>query len=188
MAWVFLFFLLAWPVMEFVAFAKVADWVGTPLAILGLFLSAFLGMAVLRGQSFSTARKVQAQMNKGQMPVRELFDSAALALAGILLIVPGYVTDIFALLLLLPPVRNLLYGEATFLLKTAMKPPPGGGGSGGGEEMSADVTIIEADYKVVSSDEKGPSRPRSPHDDPPSYGSGGSGAGGGSKPSIRLLL
>lgn len=216
MAWVFLFFLLAWPVMEFSAFAQVAQWVGTPLAIAGLFLSAMLGVAVLRSQSLTTARQVQIQMNRGQLPVRELFDAAAVSLGGLLLILPGYVTDLIGLLLLLPPVRKLLYGEAAFLLKTSMKARGQAGGLGnsqgkgrrnppGQEEASADVTIIEADYTVVSHGEgghggpsqDGPRRGRPSRDDqarddqdPPTYGgggSGGSGAGGG-KPSIRLLL
>ena len=200
MAWVFLFFLLAWPVMEFAAFAQVAQWVGTPLAVIGLFLSAFLGMAVLRGQSLGTARKVQTQINKGQLPVRELFDAAAVALGGLLLIVPGYVTDVIGLLLLLPPVRTLLYGEAAFLMKTSMKGRSAAGRDGPSYgEASGDVTIIETDYKVVSQKDGGPARPgpasqrpsaRPPGDDsdPPTYGSSGSGAGGGGKPSIRLLL
>jgi UPF0716 protein FxsA len=181
MAWVFLFFLLAWPVMEFAAFAQVAEWVGTPLAILGLFLSAFLGMAVLRGQSFATARRVQAEVNTGRMPVRELFDSAAGLLAGLLLIVPGYVTDLLGLLLLLPPVRSLIYGELSFLVKSSLKTQA----RSGSEDGVQDVTIIEADYTVISQGET--SKPPPPRD-PPSYDGGGGGGGGGGKPSIRLLL
>ena len=183
MAWVFLLILVAWPVMEFAAFAQVASWVGTPLAILGLFLSAALGTAVLRGQSFSTARKVQSQLNQGQMPMRELFDNAAGALAGLLLIIPGYVTDLIGLLLLLPPVRNLLYGEMTVMIRTSFK--ASAQAEMRREEEPKDSTIIEADYKVVGQTDADPNHP--PDRDPPTYGGGGS-SGGGSRPSIRLLL
>ena len=185
MAWVFLLILVAWPVMEFAAFAQVAAWVGTPLAILGLFLSAALGLAVLRGQSFSTARRVQTQLNQGQMPMRELFDNAAGALAGLLLIIPGYVTDIIGLLLLLPPVRALIYGEMTVMIRTSFKTTTQA--EMRREEESQDSTIIEAEYKVVGQTDADPKPP--PHDrDPPTYGGGGGSSGGGSRPSIRLLL
>jgi len=187
MAWVFLLILVAWPVMEFAAFAQVAAWVGTPLAILGLFLSAALGFAVLRGQSFSTARKVQTQLNQGQMPMRELFDNAAGALAGLLLIIPGYVTDLIGLLLLLPPVRALLYGEMTVMIRTSFKASASAQAEMRREEESHDSTIIEAEYKVVGQTDADPKHP--PHDrDPPSYGGGGGSSGGAGRPSIRLLL
>ena len=185
MAWVFLLILVAWPVMEFAAFAQVAEWIGTPLAIFGLFLSAALGLAVLRGQSFSTARRVQSQLNQGQMPMRELFDNAAGALAGLLLIIPGYVTDIIGLLLLLPPVRSLLYGEITVMIRTSFKTTAQA--EMRREEETQDSTIIEADYRVVGQTDADPKPP--PHDrDPPTYGGGGGSSGGASRPSIRLLL
>jgi len=119
------------------------------------------------------------------MPMRELFDNAAGALAGLLLIIPGYVTDIIGLLLLLPPVRSLLYGEITVMIRTSFKTTAQA--EMRREEETQDSTIIEADYRVVGQTDADPKPP--PHDrDPPTYGGGGGSSGGASRPSIRLLL
>lgn len=191
MAWILVLILIAWPVMEFAAFAQVAQWVGTPLAIVGLFLSAILGFGILRGQSFSAARKMQGMIAQGQLPMREMFDSAVIALASLLLIIPGYVTDIVGLLLLLPFVRSLIYGEMSLMVRTSVKSRA----QAQQQSEQHDSTVIEADYKVVGQKDAQSDH----HDDDGNYtvyppnakGAGGGGSGGsgtGNRPSIRLLL
>jgi|GEM_PF-1790369 UPF0716 protein FxsA len=193
MAWIVILILIAWPVMEFAAFAQVAQWVGTPLAIVGLFLSAVLGFGILRGQSFSAARKMQGMISQGQLPVRQMFDGAIVALASLLLIIPGYVTDIVGLLLLLPFVRSLIYGEMSLMVRTSVK---GRAEAQRQAEQQHDSTIIDADYKVVGQKD---AQDDHHHDDGGNYtvyppnakGAGGGGSGGsgtGNRPSIRLLL
>lgn len=169
MAWIVVLIMVAWPVTEFTAFAQVARWVGTPSAILGLFLSAALGFAILRGQSISSAARMRTLLNQGRIPVRDLFDSAAVAFASLLLIVPGYVTDAIGLLLLLPFVRRLIYDELSVLVRTSEK----GRAQARREAAERGVSaVIDAEYTVLD------------HDD--DNGNGGGGSGG--RPSIRLLL
>ncbi|PKU21762.1 FxsA family protein [Telmatospirillum siberiense] len=139
MAWVFPFLFLAWPVVEIAVLIEVAQWLGWPGAIAGIILSGLAGLAVLRTQSLATARLAQAQMNRGEMPVAALFDGACLAVAGGLLMLPGFVTDLIALPLLLAPVRQLLRRALGSRLGGS-----GPAGSGGGT-----TTVIEGDWTVV---------------------------------------
>ncbi len=76
--------------------------------------------------------------------MRELFDAACLALAGVLLILPGFLSDLMALLLLIPPVRGLLYGRATRLAARQ-------GASGGPGRQPRRGPVIEGDWVEVPS-------------------------------------
>lgn len=163
MAWVFIIFILAWPVLEIATFIQVAGYIGLPLALLGILLSGVLGIAVMRQQSLSSASRVQAQIAKGEMPMREMFENAAGALAGLLLLIPGYVTDVLGLLLLLPPVRNLIYGEIALLVKTSLRKAQSQSiHDGPTVDLPPDVTVIDGDYKVVNPDDRPKPGPRRP--------------------------
>jgi UPF0716 protein FxsA len=158
MAWVFIIVLLALPVAEIAAFIQVAHWIGLLGAIAGVVLSGVLGLSLLRNQSLSTARRVQDGLNRGEMPVVEVFDGACLAIAGVLLILPGYLSDCLALLLLLPPVRLLLrLWLAQRLLRPMME---------SGEERApahSGPAVIEGEWVVVEHDEgETPSQPPVP--------------------------
>jgi UPF0716 protein FxsA len=76
---------------------------------LGLIvLTAVLGSWQLRAQGLATLGRARAQMERGVMPARELFDGLCLLLAGALLLTPGFVTDAAGALLFVPGVRDLL--------------------------------------------------------------------------------
>ncbi len=146
MAWLFTILILAWPAVEIAAFIEVARWIGLLGAVAGVILSGMIGTALLRIQGLSTARRAQAQLARGQMPVAELFDGACLAAAGLLLLLPGYATDLLAVPLLLPPVRLLLRRG----LQSRFPPPDG-------------PTVIEGDWEVVDEGRPPSGKPRLPH-------------------------
>jgi UPF0716 protein FxsA len=99
-----LFFLI-----EVGAFVAVASLVGV-LAAIGLaFLTSVLGGILLRIQGLSVIMRMQRLVQSGGTPGRELIDALMIALAGFLLILPGFVTDVFGLLLFTPPVRGLVW-------------------------------------------------------------------------------
>ncbi len=80
------------------------------LATVGLVLaSTIAGAVLLRHQGFGVMRRVRTEMDAGRDPSRQLAHGAMIVLAAILLIIPGFITDIFAILLLLPPVRDLAW-------------------------------------------------------------------------------
>lgn len=102
-------FLLALPLLEIAGFVVVGRQVGA-LATVGLVLaSSVAGMLLLRHQGFGVMARVRAEMDAGRDPSRQLAHGAMIVLAAILLVIPGFITDIFAILLLLPMVRDLAW-------------------------------------------------------------------------------
>lgn len=102
-------FLVALPLLEIAGFVIVGRQVGA-LATVGLVLaSSIAGSLLLRHQGFGVMARVRAEMDAGRDPSRQLAHGAMMVLAAILLIIPGFITDILAILLLLPPVRDLAW-------------------------------------------------------------------------------
>lgn len=95
------------PLVEIASFVIVGRWLGV-LATLGLVvLAAAAGMAVLRrtGLKVLTGRGLGSRANS---QAEAIGDGLLLAIAGVLLLIPGFVGDVIALVLLLPPVRKLI--------------------------------------------------------------------------------
>ena len=102
-------FLLALPFVEIAGFVIVGSQVGV-LATLALVIAAgVLGAVLLRVQGFGVMARVRKELDAGQDPSRELANGAMILVAGILLLIPGFFTDIIGLLLFLPPVRALAW-------------------------------------------------------------------------------
>ncbi|WP_027169579.1 FxsA family protein [Mesorhizobium sp. WSM3224] len=102
-------FLLLLPLLEIAGFVVVGREIGA-LATVGLvLLSSVAGSLLLRHQGFGVMARVRTEMDAGRDPSRQLAHGAMIVLAAILLIIPGFITDIFAILLLLPPVRDFAW-------------------------------------------------------------------------------
>ena len=76
--------------------------------ILMIIATGIGGAYLAKYQGLLTMRKVQEQMNRGIMPGEEMIDGLCILLGGILLLAPGFLTDIMGLLLLLPPTRTMI--------------------------------------------------------------------------------
>jgi UPF0716 protein FxsA len=99
--------LLLLPVLELAVAIEIGRWLG-PLPVLGaLLLIALLGAMLVRRQGAAAWRSLNQSLRAGETPSRELADKTVLVLAGVLLIVPGFITDVLALLLLFPPTRPI---------------------------------------------------------------------------------
>jgi UPF0716 protein FxsA len=97
--------LVLWPLVEIAVFLQVVQWIGV-LDTLGLMLVISLGGAwLVKREGMGTLARMRAELDAGRVPTGPMTDTGLLALAGFLLLVPGFVTDAFGLLLLLPPVR-----------------------------------------------------------------------------------
>lgn len=99
---------IALPVLELVVMIQVGAKIGAWSVIGLLFLSAFAGVTLIRWQGFFTLAKARSQLAQGQLPAKAIGHGLLLTLAGVLLIIPGFISDLVGLLLLLPPVRWLL--------------------------------------------------------------------------------
>lgn len=105
--------LLALPLIEIALFIVVGRAIGV-LPTLGLVIAAIvIGGFVLRQQGLGVLNRMRTNMQTGTLPGQTLFDGMLLALAAVLLIIPGFLGDFIAILLLLPPVRAWLYKTLT---------------------------------------------------------------------------
>jgi UPF0716 protein FxsA len=103
----FVFVLIGVPVVEVLAFIEVGRAIGWLLAVVLLFGTSLLGVRVLRAQGRSAIERVSLAVSERDAPGRAAIDGALGFLGGLLLVVPGFVTDVFGVLLLFKPTRTV---------------------------------------------------------------------------------
>ena len=107
MALVFIVSLLLLGWLEISVFIFISNEVGGLLTFLGVFLTAIIGITFLKNQGFSVLNRVRNDLAKGHPPVVSIADSISLVVGGGLMLIPGYVTDSFGLLLFIPGIRTM---------------------------------------------------------------------------------
>jgi UPF0716 protein FxsA len=105
--WLLLVFLLV-PLGEIYVLIKVGSIVGALPTVALVVFTAVLGAALMRAQGFSTLARVQASLDRGELPATELVEGALILLAGALLLTPGFITDTVGFVCLVPPWRRAL--------------------------------------------------------------------------------
>jgi UPF0716 protein FxsA len=120
---------LAVPIIEIYFLIKVGDVIGAWPTVLLVVLTAVLGVWLLRWQGLTTLTRVQASLQRGELPAQAMLEGMLLLIAGALLLTPGFVTDSFGFLILVPPLRHHLAGWLLKhgLLQAGVPPrhPPG---------------------------------------------------------------
>ena len=96
------------PVVELYLLIKVGTVLGGINTILLVIISGFLGAWLARLEGMNTLVKLRSNLQQGLMPAEELLDAVIIFIAGVVLITPGFITDILGLLLLWPVTRNRL--------------------------------------------------------------------------------
>lgn len=104
----FLVFMIV-PLIEIAFFVVIGNAIGLWPTLAGVLVTAVVGSLVLRYQGMAVFNDIRAQMAQGQMPARSLGDAALIGAGGMMLLLPGYFSDIIGILLLLPPVRSAIY-------------------------------------------------------------------------------
>ena len=97
------------PLVEIYLFIKIGAQIGAFNTILIILLTAVIGIYFVRLQGLTTLKSGVTQLYRNQIPVYEMMSGAALAFAALLLIIPGFATDIVGFLLILPVTRNLIF-------------------------------------------------------------------------------
>lgn len=105
--------LLALPLAEIAMFIVVGRAIGVFPTLALIILAAIVGGLLLRQQGLSVLNRMRTNMNSGTLPGQTLFEGMLMAVAALLLIIPGFLGDIIALVLLIPPVRSWLYKRLT---------------------------------------------------------------------------
>lgn len=104
----FLLFIFV-PLAEIGVFIRVGGAIGLLPTLALCVLTAIVGTLCIRFQGFKLVNQARAQLEAGEAPVFEVVSGACLVVAGLMLLTPGFVTDAVGFLLLLPPVRRLIF-------------------------------------------------------------------------------
>jgi UPF0716 protein FxsA len=98
------------PIAELIVLIQVGQLIGVWWTVLLLIADAVLGSLLWRSQGRAVWRRFNAAVSEGRMPHREVIDGVLVIFGGALLLTPGFISDIFGVLFLLPPTRALLRG------------------------------------------------------------------------------
>jgi UPF0716 protein FxsA len=115
-------YVLLYLVVEIVALVALGSWIGVGATLLVLLAGSVLGLLLARREGVRAAQAFSAALRERRVAHAELTDGVLVAAAGVLLFVPGLVTDLAGLLLLVPPVRKLVRNR---LVRAAERANPG---------------------------------------------------------------
>ncbi len=133
LGWLLLVAFIVVPIVEIYVIIQVGQVIGAWWTILLLIADSIFGSWLIRREGGRAWRALRTSLDSGQMPAKELADGALLLVGGTLMLTPGFVTDAFGILLILPMTRplfrRLLTGVVTrrlVVLGTQPGPRPAG--------------------------------------------------------------
>jgi UPF0716 protein FxsA len=182
----FLIFIIL-PIAEIAVFIEAGRLIGVLPTIALTIGTAIAGSVLMRMQGFTALTRFVQSLGRGEMPVTPVIDGVGILMAGLLLLTPGFVTDLMGFLLFIPPIRRTLarwlinkaiargrvhirtFGNFGSFGQAPPEPPPsgpssprGGGGGGGGFRKADDV--VDADFETIDPDEGGKGEPLRPEE------------------------
>ena len=103
----FLFIFILWGWAEMSAFIFIGGEIGGLLTLLGVFVTSIIGLSLLKDQGKAVMARIRTDLATGRATVGSIADSVSLAVGGILMLIPGYVTDAVGVLLFVPGLRTI---------------------------------------------------------------------------------
>ena len=97
------------PVIEIYLFIEIGGKIGAIYTISLIFITAVIGIYYARYEGFNTLRSGMGQMMRNELPIYEIVSGAALAFAALLLVIPGFATDLVGFLMIFPPTRKVIF-------------------------------------------------------------------------------
>ena len=124
------------PLIEIYLFIKIGSQIGAFNTVLLILITAVVGVGYARYEGYNTLKTGMSQLVKNELPVYELISGATLAFAALLLIIPGFATDLIGILLIVPFTRK-------FILKKFIKKH---------DKTKKNTNYIDGDYEDISED------------------------------------
>ena len=134
-----LFLIIGIPLIEIYLFIKIGSQIGAFNTVLLILTTAVAGVAYARYEGFNTLKSGLSQLVKNEIPVYEIISGATLAFAALLLILPGFATDIIGILLIIPFTRRVILSK--FINKNKKK-----------YKSENNKNYIDGDYEDISDD------------------------------------
>ena len=129
-------FIVGIPLIEIYLFIKIGSQIGAFNTVMLILFTAVLGIAYVKYEGFNTLKSGMEQLIKNELPIYEIVSGATLAFAAILLILPGFATDLIGLLLIIPFTRKLILKK--FINKS--------------NKIKKEKNYIEGEYEDISKD------------------------------------
>ena len=129
-----IFFILI-PIIEIILFIEIGSRIGTLNTVILIFVTAIFGIYLIRDGGISHFAQIQSKLQQGARLEIEIFSGMMLFLAGFLMIIPGFFTDTFGILLLIKPIRHMIIQKYMFFYEKKERPTRRG------------KTIIDVDHK-----------------------------------------
>ena len=164
--WLLVFFLT--PIIEMYLLIEVGGYIGAWPTIGLVMLTAVIGVGLLRVQGFATLTRGLGRLEGGELPAREVVEGVLLAVAGALLLTPGFVTDAFGFALLTPPFRAALADRLLARVQvhgaagSGAFGPAGPDGPRGNAQRPAAPGVLEGEFERVDDPESPAQSPRGP--------------------------
>ncbi|MBN7769653.1 FxsA family protein [Marinobacter daepoensis] len=168
---VFFFLFIVMPIAELTVLIQVGSIIGVLNTVGLVFLTAVIGAWLLRQQGLATLLRANERLNSGELPAREVAEGLILAVGGAMLLTPGFITDAFGFLCLLPGTRHWLAAQAlkrmtvvgqgqsrSFFFRAGGGSGPFGHGPFGSQrpfDRDANGDIIEGEYQDQTQRDQG---------------------------------
>ena len=142
------------PIAELALIIQVGGQIGVLWTVAILIADSILGAMLMRSQGRAAWRRFNVTLQAGRPPAREVFDGVLVIFGGALLLTPGFITDIFGLVFLLPPTRALVrrilvhrYADRMIASATRGRPPGFGPSPGrpGARPTDVEGTAVDVD-------------------------------------------
>jgi UPF0716 protein FxsA len=126
------------PVIEIYLLIKIGSQIGAITTILLIFTTAIVGIYYAKYEGLNTLKSGFSQLSNNKTPTYEMISGAAIAFAALLLIIPGFVTDVFGFLLIFPLSRSFFFG----ILSKKFK-----------HKDVSENNVIDGDYEDIENDD-----------------------------------
>ena len=134
-----LILILSIPLIEIYLFIKIGSQIGALNTLALILITAIVGVAYARYEGFNTLKSGMSQLMRNEVPIYEIISGATLTFAALLLILPGFATDLLGILLVFPLTRKLIIQSFSKNFKTK-------------KDVNKGKDFIEGEYKDM--DEK----------------------------------
>ena len=150
------------PVIEIAVFIQLGSEIGLWNTVILIILTAIIGTWLLKSQGMATLQRAQQSIQKQVFPVAEVFEGLCLALAGVLLLTPGFVTDAVGFLLFLPQFRAILRTQIWTRLAKSQSARGWVNPNNSATSQPDKLNTIDGDFREVGpeDDRPGPRLPR----------------------------
>ena len=141
MLFILFFIFIVVPVIEITVLIEVGEQLGAFTTVALVILTAAVGASLVRSQGLQTLMNAQKKMQQGEQPGQEVIEGVMLAIAGVMLVTPGFVTDFLGLILLLPFSRQFFANKllARMIIKNMASQQPFNQGFSSHQSQSEDI-------------------------------------------------